>query len=125
MDGSIIVTEPPVSTAEIAKRMDQRTSGPGQPADGDRPTPLLTPEMTDRMRESWTNIQAAFVDEPRRSVQQADELVGAAIKQIAETFAGERQNLESQWDRAGDVSTEDLRVALTRYRSFFQRLLSV
>jgi hypothetical protein len=81
--------------------------------------------MTASFRESWTDIQAGFVDEPRRAVQEADQLVATAIKNIAEEFARERQNLESQWDREGDVSTEDLRVALTRYRSFFHRLLSM
>jgi hypothetical protein len=58
-------------------------------------------------------------------VEQADALVAEAIKRLAETFANERNQLEGQWDRGGDVSTEDLRQALQRYRSFFSRLLSV
>ena len=71
------------------------------------------------------NIQTQFVDEPRRSVEQADELVASAMKRLAEIFANERETLEQNWDRGDDVSTEDLRVALQRYRSFFDRLLSV
>jgi hypothetical protein len=65
------------------------------------------------------------VDEPRQAVQQADELVAAAMKRLAEVFASEREKLEREWDKNDDVSTEDLRLALRRYRSFFDRLLSV
>jgi hypothetical protein len=64
------------------------------------------------------------VDEPRRTVEQADELVAQVMQRLAESFASERERLEGQWGRGEDVSTEDLRVALQRYRSFFQRLLS-
>ena len=70
-------------------------------------------------------IQVGFVDEPRRAVEQADSLVAGTMKRLAEIFADERNNLESQWDKGEDVSTEDLRLALRRYRSFFSRLLSV
>jgi len=69
--------------------------------------------------------QTAFVDEPRSAVEQADGLVAAAMKRLAEVFAEERSRLEQQWDRGDNVSTEDLRIALQRYRSFFQRLLSI
>jgi hypothetical protein len=65
------------------------------------------------------------VDEPRKAVEQADGLVASAMKRLAEVFAEERSHLEQQWDRGDNVSTEDLRVALQRYRSFFDRLLSV
>jgi hypothetical protein len=86
--------------------------------------PLFAGEETERFRGRWTEIQAAFVDEPRRAVEDADALVAELMKRLAETFAQERSNLESQWDRGDDVSTEDLRLALQRYRSFFDRLLS-
>ena len=76
-------------------------------------------------RTRWDDIQAAFVDEPRRAVEQADSLVASAMQRLAEVFANERSGLEKQWDRGDDVSTEDLRIAFTRYRSFFQRLLSI
>ena len=88
-------------------------------------TPLLAGDIVSELRNRWTDIQAGFVDEPRRAVEQADSLVAEAIKRLAETFANERNQLEGQWDRGGDVSTEDLRQALQRYRSFFSRLLSV
>jgi hypothetical protein len=76
-------------------------------------------------RSDWNTIQTQFVDEPRRSVQQADELVAQTMKRLAEIFAKERETLEQGWDRGDNVSTEDLRVALQRYRSFFDRLLTV
>jgi hypothetical protein len=78
-----------------------------------------------QMRSRWTDIQVEFVDEPRRSVEEADHLVAQTIQRLAQSFANERSTLEGQWARGGDVSTEDLRVALQRYRSFFDRLLSV
>ncbi len=65
------------------------------------------------------------MDEPRKAVEQADGLVASAMKRLAEVLADERAGLEKQWDRGDNVSTEDLRVALQRYRSFFDRLLSV
>ena len=91
----------------------------------DRPAPLLPDDFSNEMRTRWENIQTAFVDDPRFSVQQADELVASAIKRLAESFATERGGLEQQWSQGSDVSTEDLRQALRRYRAFFQRLLTV
>jgi len=65
------------------------------------------------------------VDEPRRAVERADELVAEVIKRLADSFAHERSRLEGQWGRGDNVSTEDLRVALQRYRAFFDRLLNI
>jgi hypothetical protein len=88
-------------------------------------TPLFPHNELDELRGRWKEIQTAFVDEPRKAVEQADSLVAAAMKRLAEVFAEERSKLEGHWDRGDSISTEDLRVALQRYRSFFQRLLSV
>lgn len=88
-------------------------------------TPLFPSNELDDLRTRWKEIQTGFVDEPRRAVEQADGLVASAMKRLAEVFAQERSGLERQWDRGDQVSTEDLRVALQRYRSFFDRLLSV
>lgn len=93
--------------------------------EGINATPLFETGEAESLRSSWMTIQTQFVDEPRRSVEQADELVASAMKRLAEIFANERETLEQNWDRGGDVSTEDLRVALQKYRSFFDRLLSV
>ena len=87
--------------------------------------PLFSSEEAKELRARWDAIQGAFVDEPRQAVEQADSLVAGAMKRLAEMFADERAKLEGQWDRGDDVSTEDLRLALRRYRSFFGRLLSV
>lgn len=86
--------------------------------------PLLSSGDTDAFERRWQDIQVGFVDEPRNCVEQADGLVAEVMKRLAEGFAEERRSLEGQWDRGDQVSTEDLRVALQRYRSFFNRLLS-
>jgi hypothetical protein len=86
--------------------------------------PLFVEDEAKRLRSRWEKIQIGFVDQPREAVQQADELVAAAIKRLIEIFATERDKLEHEWDR-GEVSTEDLRVALRRHRTFFDRLLKV
>ena len=86
--------------------------------------PLLTSELSATFQRRWEEIQTRFVDEPRGAVEDADGLVANLMQQLAEGFAQERERLEAQWDRGEDISTEDLRVALQRYRSFFQRLLS-
>ncbi|WP_211232927.1 hypothetical protein [Solirubrobacter soli] len=85
---------------------------------------LLAREDNAEFQSRWEKIQTGFVDEPRRTVEQADELVAEVMKRLAEGFAGERERLEGHWGRGEDVSTEDLRVTLQRYRGFFQRLLS-
>jgi len=88
-------------------------------------TPLFPTNELENLRMRWKEIQTAFVDEPRKAVEDADGLVASAMKRLAEVFADERSGLERQWDRGDNVSTEDLRVAFQRYRSFFDRLLSV
>ena len=86
---------------------------------------LLPDEIVDDLRPRWADIQASFVDEPRRAVEKADALVADAIRRLAEAFADARADLERDWDRGSDVSTEDLRIAFRRYRTFFDRLLEV
>jgi hypothetical protein len=95
-----------------------------RPHDGNISTPLFSDSDISDLRSRWGNVQAGFVDEPRRAVEEADKLVAAVMKRLAEGFASERSTLEKQWDRGDNVSTEDLRVALQRYRSFFDRLLN-
>jgi hypothetical protein len=95
------------------------------PALAETATPLLSPDEAKDFRARWDAIQVSFVDEPRRAVQEADGLVAVTTKRLAETFAAERTKLDAQWERGENVSTEDLRLALRRYRSFFGRLLSV
>jgi hypothetical protein len=103
-------------TANDERVADSRTNGS---------TPLFPSGELEGLRARWKEIQTAFVDEPRTAVEQADGLVASAMKRLAEVFAEERSGLEQQWVRGGNVSTEALRVALQRYRAFFDRLLSV
>jgi len=86
---------------------------------------LFPPQVAQEFRQRWDQVQIGFVDDPRRAVQQADELVAHVMKSLATTFADQRSRLEAGLGREGDPNTEDLRVALRGYRSFFQRLLSL
>ena len=87
-------------------------------------TPLFPDDELHNFRARWDQIQTSFVDEPRQAVEQADSLVANVVKRIAEQFSNERAKLEEQWAKGDNVSTEDLRQGLRRYRSFFDRLLS-
>lgn len=87
-------------------------------------TPLFAEDERESITDRWTRIQSAFVDEPREAVQQADELVAELMQHLARIFADERGQLEAQWSSGTDVSTEDLRLGLQRYREFFHRLLA-
>ena len=89
------------------------------------PIPLFSESEMGDFRSQWSKLQTGFVDEPRRTVEGADKLVAAVLQRLTEGFANERSGLEKEWDRGDNVSTEDLRVALQRYRSFFDRLLKL
>jgi hypothetical protein len=141
------MTDPQLSTRDLAERTatddseeaavsetrptdeplarDRAESEPDDTTDADASRePLLPPDQGGRFTERWQEIQSSFVDEPRDAVAQADALVADLMQRLAASFSDERVRLEGQWDRGDEVSTEDLRVALTRYRSFFDRLLS-
>jgi hypothetical protein len=128
-----------LTTADLAGSKPVREDGLSEPrsfrdedpanvrpeADAQAQPPLFPAGEAGDLRGRWNEIQTGFVDEPRRAVEQADGLVAEAMKRLAETFADERATLEGQWDRGDDVSTENLRLALQRYRSFFGRLLAI
>ena len=86
---------------------------------------LLDKDKAEEFRSRWQEIQTSFVDDPHRSVENADDLVANVMDSISEAFADERTYLEGQWNQGMQASTEDLRLAITRYRSFFNRLLSL
>lgn len=135
--------EKPLSTKDLAEGADTRrhrdeVAARERVAEGIAPTPSGTERHEEQRRAplfeeneasgyrtQWEAIQAGFVDEPRAAVEQADALVAQVMKRLAESFASERSTLEQQWDKGGELTTEDLRVALKRYRSFFERLLSL
>jgi hypothetical protein len=116
--------ENPLSTADLVAA--NGGSAPRMAKAGQEPDlPLFAQNDAQEFRSRWEKIQIGFVDEPRQAVELADQLVASAIKRLAEVFAAERQKLEAEWGKTDNVSTEDLRIALRRYRSFFNRLLSV
>lgn len=141
---STLNTEPtqrPLRTADLAAAGSRATAseeqdtelpeaqelpeGRARPEGRERLDPLFSADLADEYRARWTSVQGSFVDDPRQAVQQGDELVAQVMKSLAESFAHEREALENQLSGGGEASTEMLRVALRRYRSFFERLLSL
>jgi hypothetical protein len=122
------VMDRPDTVAAPAERAAERNvpkAASVMPAGEDARAPLFAEAESADYRKRWSDIQIGFVDEPRQAVERADSLVAEAMKRLAEGFAKERTNLEHQWDRGDKVTTEDLRIVLRRYRSFFDRLLSI
>ena len=110
---------------QVTDREVTRVTSAGLADTGSERAALFESDVLDNFNSRWTEVQTSFVDEPRRAVEQADALVSDVIQRIGDSFGRERSQLEQQWDRGDNVSTEDLRQALQRYRSFFSRLLSV
>src|SRR5262249_31501013 len=108
----------------MERSAQQRPAGaPTQTVD-EPPVPLFSKEEHSGYRTRWTGIQTGFVDEPRKAVVEADALVAEVMKRLADGFAEERRQLETQWEKSDRISTEELRIAMRRYRSFFERLLA-
>jgi hypothetical protein len=97
---------------------------PARSAEGRREG-LFEGDRSTELQRRWTDVQGRFVDDPREAVKSADALVDEVIRDLSALFTDERSKLEAHWGKNEDVSTEDLRVALRRYRSFFERLLSI
>jgi hypothetical protein len=131
----LMAKEEDVITADLASIPPERLDGPKLVKDQEpetaraavvsEPMPSFTESEMGDFRAQWSKVQTGFVDEPRRTVEDADKLVASVMQRLAEGFANERSGLEKQWDSGDNVSTEDLRVALQRYRSFFDRLLKL
>jgi hypothetical protein len=113
-------------TDDVTPRTDQDDVALPTDNEGSRPpesnAPLL--ERGDEWMDRWNEIQIRFVDEPRESIANADALVDEVMKELAAAFAEERGRIEGEWSAGSEPSTEELRVALQRYRSFFNRLLA-
>ena len=119
-----------ISSPDIARVMGTGAAGShledaGTQPQAERRAQIFPGEESAAYRTQWDAVQTGFVDEPRKAVEAADALVAQIIKRLSEVFAEERTTLERQWDRGEQISTEDLRVALQKYRSFFERLLSL
>ena len=126
----------PGGTADLLRPTDDATPAAADGARGDMPATAMTDrnepnvellpgEAGEEFSRRWEQCQSHFVDEPRESVEQADQLVADVIRELASHFASARQGLETQWSRGEEVTTEDLRVVFQRYRSFFNRLIAV
>jgi hypothetical protein len=124
----IDVTEEPVENeVRDERRVEERTPENRVPAEPvmEGLEPLFEDNETKKFRSQWLTIQGRFVDDPREAVKQADELVASVLKSVTMGFSDRRVSLEKQWNSGENISTEDLRVALKRYRSFFDRLLTL
>lgn len=126
-----VMPEPPEQRADAQSVWGSQARQPGQPMPSDQGTqgavgeqlvPLFQPDAAQSFRSQWDEVQIGFVDDPVSAVRRADELVAQVMKNLAQTFAQERSHLEGEMK---DGDTEHMRVALRRYRSFFQRLLSL
>ena len=110
---------------ERADRREERTKEKRDATGVEDFAPLFESREAEKFRTQWLEIQSRFVDDPSVSVKDADDLVAEVIKNITRTFSDKRMSLENQWKSGDKVSTEDLRVAMQRYRSFFNGLLSL
>jgi len=117
--------ETPVGETIVHEKLLSETSAHEAPVVTNVPlsASLLNREESEHFHTRWNEIQGRFVDEPRSAVEKADELVTEVIELITEMFNNEHRSLEAQWNKGNDVSTEDLRIALQRYRSFFNSLV--
>ena len=128
-------SELPPTAAEQPQESELPPTAAEQPQEAELPPAEIAEPSADELlfaddnlsmlRSRWDDVQTAFVDDPTKCVQEADLLVAEVVDQLAASFSGARSRLESQWARGEDVSTEDLRLALRRYREFFERLLAV
>lgn len=109
---------------ETEPELERREAPVPRPPLGER-APLFENPEAEELRSRWESVQASFVDEPRRSVEEADGLVKDLLERLESRFSGERERLEQEWAAGEQASTEDLRMALQHYRSFFERLLSI
>jgi hypothetical protein len=108
---------------QVARAQDPAPTPGEQAPYADVGTPFLSHPEAANATDQWQRIQAAFVDDPRQSVADAHQLVGELMQRIVDSFSRERDGLERQWASGENVSTEDLRLCLQRYRAFFSRLL--
>jgi hypothetical protein len=124
--GPLNPVQPPLPDGGLERPGLARETAPDEDlgTDGRPHTQLLEAREKESILGQWKDIQSEFVDEPRKAVQEADALVAELMQRLAQTFASEREELESRWAGGDEVSTEDLRRGLRRYRSFFERLLA-
>ena len=123
------MTEERLQTGDLVRSEDDAdaplTRDEAQDQDDEQLEPLFDSGRAKELRDRWHALQARFVDDPREAVSDADSLVAELLRDLAQSFDEARSGLEAHWSRGDEASTEDLRVTLQRYRSFFERLLAV
>jgi hypothetical protein len=122
------IESPNVGTDSSTVGTESLTAGIGPSTVGTGPSTeksLFAEDALSGLRSRWDDVQSGFVDDPRECVHKADGLVSDVVDQLTTGFSEARSRLEAQWARGEQASTEDLRLALKRYREFFQRLLAV
>jgi hypothetical protein len=131
MDGERELTTADIAHPGLGSDASPETDASAEPVDAGiertepgADEPLLPPVEAQRFSDDWKAVQGNFVDKPREAVERADRLVADLMQRLASGFSETRASLEQQWEGHEDISTEDLRVALTRYRTFFERLLA-
>jgi hypothetical protein len=129
VDAQTLVVRDGAAASEGDQGTRAQPTTPGRTAAGagsdPEATPLFAEQEATQFRDRWDEVQAGFVDEPRRAVEQADGLVAEVMQRLAASFSDERSRLEASWGRGEETETEGLRLALRKYRSFFDRLLRV
>ena len=122
-----IRAETEVSSEIAAPETEVSSEQPATPLEAvvSQPVLWLKSEEVDDLQSRWKAIQIEFVDEPRKSVEQADALVVDALKQIGQAFTNQRVMLNERWLNHEDIQTEDLRISLQSYRSFLNRILAL
>jgi hypothetical protein len=124
---NVDVVDTPEEEMENERQMEEQIPENKSKTDtiNDQLVPLFEEDAARKFRSRWLAIQSKFVDDPSDSVKQADDLVADVIKNVTMNFANRRLSLEKQWNSEDNTSTEDLRIALKQYRSFFDRLLTL
>jgi hypothetical protein len=121
-------TREEIRTGEFAGRVVSRSNAEVLPFDrgigSESSRSLLPKRQSEDLQARWSAIQNNFVDEPRRTVEEADKLIETAIHQVQDSIAAERSKVDRRWRRGEDVSTEELRMCLQSYRALFNRLVS-
>jgi hypothetical protein len=115
-------------TTHSTEEVESSTAGTEPSTAGTEPSTeksLFAEDELSGLRSRWDDVQSGFVDDPKECVHKADGLVSDVVDQLTTGFSEARSRLEAQWARGEEASTEDLRLALKRYREFFERLLAV
>jgi hypothetical protein len=116
--------EPEATGAYSVAKQESAAASSRQTSSGQEGQQALLPgDEAQAFWARWQDLQAGFVDSPRQALERANVLVDEVMKRLTETFSEEKKGLESQWASGGDVTTEEMRVVLQHYRSFFERLL--